>query len=84
MDRLWRESSVTTVEVCFRYGVPPGENEMRALAGTREVYGIRRLKFDSSARSVRVEYDASRLNEDTVENLLRRAGLDINGKVALA
>jgi hypothetical protein len=75
---------VTTVEVCFRYGVPPGENEMRALAGTREVYGIRRLKFDEKGRSVRVEYDASRLNEGVVENLLRGAGLDITEKLALA
>lgn len=75
---------MTTVEVCFRYGVPPGENEMRALAGTREVYGIRRLKFDEKGRSVRVEYDASRLNEGVVENLLRGAGLDITEKLALA
>ena len=75
---------MTTVEVCFRYGIPPGENEMRALAGTREVYGIRRLKFDEKGRSVRVEYDASRLNEGVVENLLRGAGLDITEKLALA
>lgn len=75
---------MTTVEVCFRYSVPPGENEMRALAGTREVYGIRRLKFDEKGRSVRVEYDASRLNEGVVENLLRGAGLDITEKLALA
>lgn len=75
---------MTTVEVCFRYNVPPGENEMRALAGTREVYGIRRLKFDEKGRSVRVEYDASRLNEGVVENLLRGAGLDITEKLALA
>jgi hypothetical protein len=57
---------------------------MRALAGTREVYGIRRLKFDEKGRSVRVEYDASRLNEGVVENLLRGAGLDITEKLALA
>ena len=75
---------MTTVEVCFRYGVPPGESEMRALAGTREVYGIRRLRFDEKGRSVRVEYDASRLNEGVVENLLRGAGLDITEKLALA
>lgn len=75
---------MTTVEVCFRYGVPPGENEMRALAGTREVYGIRRLRFDEKGRLLRVEYDASRLNEGVVENLLRGAGLDITEKLALA
>jgi len=34
--------------------------------------------------AVRVEYDASRLNEDTVANLLRNAGLDLEEKVVLA
>ena len=34
--------------------------------------------------TMRVEYDASRLAESTVAALLRRAGLDIRDKVALA
>jgi hypothetical protein len=32
---------------------------------------------------VRVEYDGTRLNESTVANLLRNAGLDVRAKVAL-
>jgi hypothetical protein len=47
------------------------------------VYGIRRLRFNEAERTVRVEYDATRLNEETVAALLRRAGLEINGKLAL-
>lgn len=57
---------------------------MRALDNVREVYGIRRLRFDESAHAVTVEYDATRLNEDTVANLLGGAGVDIKGKMALA
>jgi len=49
----------------------------------REVYGIRRLAFDEAARTVRVEFDATRLNEATVASLLRGAGLDLREKLAL-
>ena len=37
---------MTQLDVCFRYGVPPGEAEMRALSNAREVYGIRKIGFD--------------------------------------
>jgi hypothetical protein len=30
-----------------------------------------------------VEYDATRLNEDAVASLLRRAGVEVTGKIAL-
>jgi hypothetical protein len=74
---------MTTVEVVFRYGMPPGEREMSALGQVSDVYGIRRVKFDEQGRTIRVEYDASRLNEATVENLLRKAGFDVREKLAL-
>ena len=37
----------------------------------------------SRERTIRVEYDATRLNESSVEKLLRSAGLDIREKLAL-
>ncbi len=74
---------MTAVEVLFRYGMPPGEREMRALAQMNDVYGIRRVRFNEPERKVRVEYDATRLNESTVEKLLRSAGLDVQEKLAL-
>jgi hypothetical protein len=57
---------------------------MRAIDNMREVYGIRRVRFDDKQRTVRVEYDASRFKEPVVANLLRRAGLDILERMALA
>lgn len=75
---------MTTVDVVFKYGLAPGDNEMRAISDAREVYGIRKLTFDEKQHTIRVEYDATRLNEDTVANLLRNAGLDIEEKVVLA
>ena len=74
---------MTAVDVCFRYGVPPGEHEMRALNSAREVYGIRKMTFDEKEKIVRIEFDATRLHEAEVANLLRQAGLDLREKVQL-
>jgi hypothetical protein len=68
---------MTTVEILFGYAAPPTEAVTLALANTLEVYGIRRLEFDRAARTLRVEYDATRLNAATVANLIRKAGLQI-------
>ncbi len=72
---------MTALDVVFRYGASPGEAEIRALAPLRDVYGIRRVSLDEKDRIIRVEYDASRLKEDTVASLLRRAGFDLREKV---
>ena len=74
---------MTAVDVMFRCGMPPGEKEMSALGKMSEVYGIRRMQFDEAARTIRVEYDATRLNEAAVENLLRSAGVDVRERLAL-
>ena len=74
---------MTPVDVVFRFGVPPGEREMRAIVNVREVYGIRRISFDQKERRVRVEYDATRLSDEVVASLLRGAGLDVREKVTL-
>jgi len=75
---------MTTVDVVFKYGLPPTENEVRAISDAREVYGIRKISFNEKERTVRVEFDATRLKDTDVANLLRNAGLDIESKVALA
>ena len=73
---------MTNVEIRYTYGMSPDEAVMRGIDNIREVYGIRRLSFDEQARSVNVEYDATRLNPATIASLLRRAGLDVqyNGR----
>ena len=69
---------MTTVEILFRYATPPTEAVTFALAKTREVYGIRQFGFDRAARTLRVEYDATRLNAAAVAKLVRQAGLEID------
>jgi hypothetical protein len=75
---------MTQLEVAYRYGATPGEPEMRAIDGVREVYGIRKIVFEEKPRIVRVEFDASRLKEPAIAGLMRRAGIDLREKLALA
>jgi hypothetical protein len=68
---------MTQLEVLFRYERHPAETAMSALGNLREVYGIRRIQLDQEWKTVRVEFDATRLNRATVMQLLRRGGIDI-------
>jgi hypothetical protein len=68
---------MTAVEILFRYTAEPTEAVSSALARAREVYGIRQLNLDPNARTLRVEYDATRLNAAAVAKLIRQAGLEI-------
>jgi len=71
------------VEIMFRYGMPPGERQMTALGQMSDVYGIRRVQMNEQERTIRVEYDGTRLNEATVEGLLHKAGFDVRERVAM-
>ena len=75
---------MTSLDVVFRYGRQPGAQELRAIDSMREVYGIRSVKFNEKEQTIRVEFDASRMKEDTVAALLRRAGIDLLDKLQLA
>jgi hypothetical protein len=74
---------MTQLDVLYRYGVPPTESASLAMAKVREVYGVRRLEVNEIEKTVRVEYDASRLTEPVIHELLRRAGLDIVEKMPM-
>jgi hypothetical protein len=74
---------MTQLDVMYRFGAPPSEVVGMALAKVREVYGIRALQMDEAAKTVRVEYDATRLTEPIVHQLLRRTGLDVVERVSL-
>ncbi len=67
---------MTQLEVAYRYNASPGESAMRAIDNMREVYGIRRISFNSN--------DRIGLNEPTIAALLRGAGVDIREKLVLA
>jgi hypothetical protein len=68
---------MTQLEVLYRYEHHPTEAAMLALGNAREVYGIRHIKFDEEWKTIRIEYDATRLNKQVVAQLLRRSGISI-------
>ena len=72
---------MTQLEVRYRYGATPGEAQMRAIDGIREVYGIRRISFAEKEHTICVDFDASRLSEPMIAGLLRRAGVDLLEKL---
>lgn len=74
---------MTALDVLFRYGAQPDERVMNAYGQISDVYGIRMLRLQESNRTIRVEYDATRLTEAKVEKLLRAAGFDISEKLTL-
>ena len=74
---------MTTVEILFRYTAPPSESVALALAGIRDVYGIRKLSLDAAARTVRLEFDATRLTPASVTKLIRTTGLEIAEELPL-
>jgi hypothetical protein len=74
---------MTTVEILFRYAVPPNELVAMALAGIRDVYGIRRVSLDAALRTVRVEFDSTRLTAAAVSKLIRTSGLEIAEELPL-
>ena len=75
---------MTQLEVLYRYEMHPTEAAMAGVGAMRQVYGVRRIQFDESAKTVRVEYDATRLNHATVAQLLRRSGIDIVEEIPLS
>ena len=75
--------NMTTVDILFSYTTTPTEKAVSALAGAKDVYGIRRLSFDCAAHTLRIEYDATRLTAAAVANLVRQAGLEIVAELPL-
>jgi copper chaperone CopZ len=68
---------MTQLDVVYRYGAAPSERSLLALSKVRDVYGVRLVEVREAEKTVRVEYDASRLTGAAIHQLLRRAGIDI-------
>jgi hypothetical protein len=68
---------MTQLEALYRYEGHPTESAMSALGSLREVYGIRRIKVDEEWKTVRIEYDATRLSSPTIYQMLRQTGLAV-------
>ena len=67
----------TNLDVLYRYELHPTEAAMIALGKARGVYGIRKIVLDEKQKTMRVEFDFTRLNRSVVMELLRSTGIDI-------
>ena len=83
MPPCYDGAMTTNVDVLFRYEQHPSESAISALAKVHEVYGIRRLGLNEDEKTVRVEFDATRLDRQGIQRLLRRAGFAIVEEVSL-
>lgn len=68
---------MTQLDVTYHLAAPPREASALALNSLREVYGIRRVDLKERERTIRIEYDATRLTDAILRQLLRRAGLEL-------
>jgi hypothetical protein len=68
---------MTLLDVLFRYESHPTETAMAALGRLHEVYGIRKIHVDEEWKTIRVEYDATRLTTATVLQMLRGTGIAV-------
>jgi len=75
---------MTTVEILYRLAALPTEKSALALARTSDVYGVRRLALDRQTQTLRVEFDATRLNAATVTKLVTLAGVQIAEELPLS
>ncbi len=73
----------TNLDVLYRYELHPTEAAMTALGKARGVYGIRKIVLDEQQKTMRVEFDFTRLNRAVVAQLLRDAGIDIVEELSL-
>jgi hypothetical protein len=74
---------MTQLDVMYLYSGAPSEAAMMALGQVRKVYGIRHVEVNETEKTIRVEYDATRLTEPIVHQLLCRSGLEIIERVSL-
>ncbi len=74
----------TNLDVLYRYELHPTEAAMIALGKLRGVYGIRRISLNEQQKTMRVEFDFTRLTRDVVADLLRSAGIDVVEEIPLS
>lgn len=68
---------MTLVETTYELQRPLGEEELRALAGFANTYGLHKFHFDEKTQRLSFEYDASRLRETEVAHVLREARIPV-------
>jgi len=72
---------MTLLEITYELQSPLNNEQLRKLGEFANTYGLRRFRVDETAKRLTFEYDASRLKETEVANVLRRASVPVMRKV---
>ena len=72
---------MTLLEITYELQSPLVAEQLRALAGFANTYGLRRFRVDERLTRLSFEYDASRLKETEVEHVLRQASIPVLRRV---
>jgi hypothetical protein len=68
---------MTYMTVTYELQEPLRPEHFRTLAGFANTYGLQRFHWNEEKNQLQFDYDASRLRETVVENVLRRAFIPI-------
>jgi hypothetical protein len=72
---------MTLVEITYELQQALGPEQLRRLGQFANTYGLRRFRVDEAQKRLTIEYDASRLQETAVANVLREARIPIARRV---
>ena len=72
---------MTLVEVTYELQAPLGTQHLRKLSEFANTYGLRRFRVDNAQNRLSFEYDASRLKEAEVAQVLRRAAIPVARRI---
>lgn len=72
---------MTLVEVTYDVLSPLTDEQLRALAAFSNTYGLRRFRVNEQLHRISLEYDASRLTETEVAQILRSARIPAERRV---
>lgn len=68
---------MTRVELQYEIVTPFSDVDFERLSSLTSVYGIMSIRLKPDASGVTVEYDATRLNPDGVDHVLKSNGLSV-------
>lgn len=68
---------MTYLEITYELQSRLHPDQLRALAGFANTYGLRRFRLNDQMNRLSFEYDASRLKETEVEHVLRQAKIPV-------
>ncbi len=73
---------MTLMEITYELQSPLQTEQLQALGGFANTYGLRRFRVDEKNNRLSFEYDASRLKESEVEHVLRQSKIAVLRRVA--